>query len=234
MKIPQTMASTACTAANCSVCSTRTAVLFAGIEPKLLENIQHSIDEQRLPQGAILYRMGEAGRAIYTVREGLVKLTQYLPDGNERIVRLARTTDVTGLEALLGEPYQHEAIVEQDSEICRIPVEVVRRLELESPQLYRELMRRWQQALSEADVWLTELGTGSARQRMARLLLRLSHENGEGLCHLFSRKDMGAMLGITTESASRMVAEFKRSGLLHEQGNRFHCNRSALEHIASD
>ncbi|MFA7632452.1 MAG: Crp/Fnr family transcriptional regulator [Thiohalomonadaceae bacterium] len=223
-----------CTAADCSVCTMRASVLFAGIDPALLGRIQHSIDEQRMSHGDVLYRMGDPGRAIFTVREGLVKLTQYLPDGSERIVRLVRSTDVTGLEALLNQPYQHEAVVEQDSVICRIPVDVVRRLELDSPQLYRELMRRWQQALAEADAWLTELGTGSARQRVARLLLRLTDEPGEGLCCLFSRKDMGAMLGITTESASRMVAELKRLGALQEHSDRFHCDRITLEQIANE
>lgn len=211
----------------------RDSVLFAGIDPAVLARIQHAIAEQRRARGDVLYRRGEAGRAIFTVREGLVKLVQYLPDGSERIVRLVRATDVTGLEALVGQSYQHDAVVEQDSVVCRIPVDVVRRLELESPQLYRELMRRWQQALSEADAWLTELGTGSARQRMARLLLRLSDAEGNGLCALFSRRDMGAMLGITTESASRMVAELKRAGVLNEQTSGFHCDRGALECIAA-
>lgn len=234
MKLTQPVMTTWCETADCSLCTMRASVLFAGIDPALLGRIQHAIDEQHLLRGESLYHMGDAGRAIFTVREGLVKLVQYLPDGGERIVRLVRATDVTGLEALVGQSYQHDAIVEQDSVVCRIPVDVIRRLELESPQLYRELMRRWQQALSEADAWLTELGTGTARQRVARLLLRLTNDSGDGLCSLFSRKDMGAMLGITTESASRMVAELKRAGVLSEQAGSFHCDRTALERIASE
>jgi cAMP-binding proteins - catabolite gene activator and regulatory subunit of cAMP-dependent protein kinases len=234
MKLTQPVMTAWCETADCSMCTMRASVLFAGIDAALLRRIQHDIDEQRLLRGESLYHMGDAGRAIFTVREGLVKLVQYLPDGGERIVRLVRATDVTGLEALVGQSYQHDAIVEQEGVICRIPVDVVRRLELESPQLYRELMRRWQQALSEADAWLTELGTGSARQRVARLLLRLTDEAGNGLCNLFSRKDMGAMLGITTESASRMVAELKRAGMLSERAGSFHCDRAALERVAAE
>ena len=74
-------------------------------------------------------------------------------------------------------------------------------------------MSRWQRALSEADAWLTELSTGSARQRVARLLLRLVRDRESSECDLFSREDMGAMLGITTETTSRTIAEFKRQGL---------------------
>ena len=223
-----------CEEGQCELCSMRAAVLFAGVEQEVLRRIQHDIEERRVPRGATLYRMEEPGRAIFTVRQGLVKLLQYLPDGGERIVRLVRATDVTGLEALVGQPYQHDAVVEQEAVVCRIPLDVIQRMEGESPQLYRELMRRWQQALSEADAWLTELGTGSSRQRVARLLLRLSDAHGNGLCTLFSRRDMGAMLGITTESASRVVAEFKRSEMLRDNGGSFSCDREALEDIASE
>jgi CRP-like cAMP-binding protein len=51
---------------------------------------------------------------------------------------------------------------------------------------------------------------------------------------MFSRKDMGAMLGITTESASRVVAELKRAGVLSERTGSFHCDRAALERIAAE
>jgi len=54
---------------------------------------------------------------------------------------------------------------------------------------------------------------------VARLLQRLicgveTHE-----CRLFNREDMGAMLGITTETASRTIADFKRSGILNEKSH---------------
>jgi CRP-like cAMP-binding protein len=50
---------------------------------------------------------------------------------------------------------------------------------------------------------------------------------------LFSREDMGAMLGITTETASRTIAEFKRRSLLVETDpNRFLLDVPNLKRIA--
>ena len=102
-----------------------------------------------------------------------MKLVQYLPDGSQRIVRLLHSADVAGLEALLGQSYQHDAVVLQAASVCRLPIEVVKRLDRDSPKLHHELLLRWQRALTEADAWLTLLSTGTARQRVARLLLRL-------------------------------------------------------------
>ncbi|MCB2263606.1 MAG: Crp/Fnr family transcriptional regulator [Candidatus Thiosymbion ectosymbiont of Robbea hypermnestra] len=202
--------------ADCLHCPLRTSVLFAGLEEEDFESIHDPIDQFAIAPGTTLYHTGDSGDYLFTVRSGTLKLVQYLPDGGQRIVRLARVTDVIGLEILVGNHYEHDAIAIHRTEVCRYPAQVVRILGRKNPKLYRELMTRWQRALSEADAWLTELSTGSARRRVARLLLRLARDQTNGECELLSREDMGAILGITTETASRTVAEYKRRRLLVE------------------
>jgi len=202
--------------ADCVNCSLRASVLFAGLDAEDFERIHEPIDQFVIRPGTALYHAGDDGDYMFTVRSGTFKLVQYLPDGGQRIVRLARTTDVIGLEALVEESYHHDAIAVHTTEVCRFPARVVRSLVGENLKLHRELMARWQRALTEADAWLTELSTGSARQRVARLLLRLVRDQERSECELFSREDMGAMLGITTETASRTIAEYKRQSLLVE------------------
>jgi CRP-like cAMP-binding protein len=221
--------------ADCISCTLRNSVLFAGLEEKDFDLIHQPIDLYTLPAGATLYRSGDKEERMYTIRSGALKLVQYLPDGNQRIVRLVRATDVIGLETILGQPYQHDAVVLQPTQACSLPVSVVQALAESNPKLHKELLSRWQHALEEADAWLTELSTGSAKQRVARLLLRLVRNEEASECDLFSREDMGAMLGITTETASRTIAEFKRSSLLVEtRPNHFLLDIRNLERIAED
>ncbi len=202
--------------ADCLSCTLRNSVLFAGLEEQDFDKIHQPIDLYSLPPGSVLYRTGDKGDRMFTIRSGILKLVQYLPDGTQRIVRLLRPTDVTGLETLLGQGYQHDAVVLQPVQACSLPVSVVQALAQTNPILHKELLNRWQKALEEADAWLTELSTGSAKQRVARLLLRLVDNEQSSECTLFSREDMGAMLGITTETASRTIADFKRRSLLVE------------------
>jgi CRP-like cAMP-binding protein len=221
--------------ADCLNCSLRATALFAGLTEQDFKHVHEPIDQFLLQPGTALYHAGDRGSHMFTVRSGSLKLVQYLPDGGQRIVRLARATDVLGLEAILDTPYQHDAIVLQPTEVCRFPARLVKALGSENPALYTELMSRWQRALSEADAWLTELSTGSARQRVARLLLRLLRDRESSECELFSREDMGAMLGITTETTSRTIAEFKRQSLLVDLGaNRFLLDIPNLRRIAED
>ncbi len=222
---------------QCRYCAVRSSALFAGLEESDFRHIHQPIQpikDMALAPSDALYRMNEPGSTLFTLRSGVMKLAQYLPDGNQRIVRLLRDGDALGLETLVGPSYQHDAIALTDCEICAIPVEVINRLGREQPRLYQELMTRWQRALSEADVWLTQFSTGPARQRVARLLLHLACPAQDSHLLLFGREDMGAMVGLTTETVSRIIAELRRQGLLRDRGANLHeCNREQLQRIAN-
>jgi CRP-like cAMP-binding protein len=200
---------------DCLNCSLRSSALFSGLTEQDFSLIHEPVEQLSLKPGDLLYKMGDSGHHLFTVRSGLIKLVQYLPDGTQRIVRLVKSTDVLGLEMMVSDQYEHEAVVLRDSELCRYPKEAVTRLSQSNQVLHKDLMLRWQKALTEAGDWLTKLSTGSAKKRMANMLLQLT-ENDSSECYLLSREDIGSILGITIETASRTISEFKRSGLINE------------------
>ena len=221
-------------AADCRQCALRNTVLFAGLTEDDFSRLHRPVEQFVLQPGELLYGAGDTGNSMFTIRTGLVKLVQYLPDGAQRIVRLLKATDVVGLEILLGDKYQHDAIALQATELCQYPARAVNELSIDNPRLHHDLMERWQKALTEADAWVTELSTGSAKQRVARLLLRLVRDEDSSECMLFGREDMGAMLGITTETASRTIADFKRKNLIVEtSSNHFLCDVPNLERLVA-
>ncbi len=218
--------------ADCRNCSVRASALFAGLGEADFELIHRPIDQLVYPPGTPIYSAGDPAAALFTIRKGLVKLTQYLPDGTQRIVRLMRRADLIGLEAMIGETYQHTVVPLHPTELCRLPVEVVKRLSQSNPQLFHELMARWHRALSDADRSITELSTGPARHRVIRLLLWLTETSDDDRCDLFSREDLGAILGLTTETASRIMAELKRQGYISEpRPNQILCDVPNLKRL---
>lgn len=220
---------------ECVDCGIRHIALFSELTPDDLAGMHLPVTRLSLSAGDRIYQTDGAGRYVYTLREGVVKLEQYLPDGGARIVRLLGPGTALGLESLLDRPYEHDAILLQDAELCRIPVEEIHRLCVETPRLYRQLMARWHDSIRLADEWLTNMSTGSARTRLARLFLYLTDNGRRSRCGLFRREDLGAMLGISTETASRMVAEFKRNGAISQiRRNFYHCNMGVLVAIAED
>ncbi|HVI50451.1 MAG TPA: Crp/Fnr family transcriptional regulator [Candidatus Sulfotelmatobacter sp.] len=217
--------------ASCEDCGIRDLVLFADLDGQDLETIHLPIEDIHLAPGASLYGAGQEAVALYTVREGLLKQEQYLPDGTLRIVSLLRRGDVAGLEALVAAEYEHTTVALQPAKVCRLPKELVSRL---SPKLHRQLMNKWNGAVQRSHECTRELSTGTARQRVARLFLILAAADSAS-CRLFSREDMGGLLGITTQTASRIVAEFKRQGAVHEVApNLFERSLDALRRIAAE
>ena len=113
----------------------------------------------------------------------MVKLVHVTEDGANRIVRLLGAGASIGLELLEGaDNYHHTAIAITQVDLCKIPVSTIRQIEAEHTTLYRHIGTQLQDQLDLADQWIVALGTGSAKQRVAQLLLVLneffSDENG--------------------------------------------------------
>lgn len=220
---------------QCQTCGVRHLALFSDLAAEDFAELQLSIADLSFEPGGVLYTVGAPGQAVFTVRSGLVKLVQYLPNGGQRIVRLLRQGDTAGLEAVLDHPYRHAAITMTTALVCRIPATAIHQLNARAPQLCHQLMRRWQHSVDQADDWLTFLSTGTARARVARLLLYLKGSSCEPICQLFGRDDMAAILGITSETASRVIADYKRLDLVVPlPGHRFRCDWQRLEDIAEN
>lgn len=216
-------------------CAIRKRVLFADLSADELNEILQEIDDLVFQSGSMIYRHGDEGHALFTVRRGLVKLMRELPGGEQRVVRLLKVGDLAGIEAAIGSSYKHTAIAIGETELCRIPAPVIEQLEITHPTLALQLMVRWQNNLDDADRALVEFSTGTAEVRVARLLLHLSSLSHDDTCADIGRQDMGSMLGITTETASRVMADFRRRGAIGEtgRGERCHCDLDLLKRIAN-
>ena len=95
----------------------------------------------------------------------------------------------------------------------------------ETLQILEQFMGESQPSTSN-DIWVSRDG------KRAVLLLQLAEKDGTVL--LPSREDIGALLGITTEHASRTVSELKRMDAIFEvSGNRFRCDLDELSCISA-
>jgi CRP-like cAMP-binding protein len=109
---------------RCKNCAVRDLHLFSALK----EEDYAFIHELKFGKGGLLYRADESAKHIYTVLEGIVKLTQYSLNGDEHKVRLLGPGNVIGLEALIGQSYRHTASVIDTALICRIPTTVITNL----------------------------------------------------------------------------------------------------------
>ena len=79
------------------------------------------------------------------------------------------------------------------------------------------------------------LASGPAPVRVAQLLIHLAGSRADHSCFLPSRDDIGAMLGIASETASRVTAELKRKGWIRELDPRHvHVDLAALQAMVKE
>lgn len=209
--------------------------LFGLLESTEGPNAQRAIEVMDYSTGDAIYRQGQVGHHIHAVCKGLVRLEQKLPDGGTRIVRLLQAGSVFGLELMSNEAFMHSAVSVGKSRVCRTPAPSLQRLAEHDPALHQSLMQEWSVALQEADFVISHLSTGSARQRVARLLLHMSQSSRQdGICQAPPRDNMASLLGLTSETVSRTTAAFKRECMVTEECGVFTCDAQRLNEVSQD
>lgn len=200
---------------DCTQCDLRQQALFSALHESHLEHLQSAIGSAVIPVGAAVYRENAPATAVYTVGRGLIKLLKQGPAG-ERIVRLLGAGAAVGLEAYFHERYRHTAVAMRPTELCRIPLEVLRELQRRDAGLANGVLAQWQQQLESADRWLSELSQGVAAERIERLVAILAEMEGGAspLVQLPTTAEVASMLGITRESVSRALNGLRRARTL--------------------
>lgn len=220
-------------AAECVHCPVRERGLLGQADANGMLAIRANVDILRFPARTRIYAEKSAGEYVYSIRSGLVKLEQQSGDGRARIVRLATPGTTLGLELLFGTSYRHTALVLHSTDLCRIPVRLLRTLRDDQKELCDSLLRHMQQNIDAAGFEITQLSTGTAQARIARLLLHLSVDNATDARQWIMREDIAALLGVTLETVSRTISDMKRRGLISEEQHYFVFDRPELERIAN-
>lgn len=188
-----------------------------------------------------LYHQGNRIDTVFFITAGLLKLVAYLPNGRARIVRLHRPGSVLGLSGLRGQNHEHTASAITAVTALRLPISAIHHLREEDSESYVSLIERWHDYLQDADKWIVQFSTGPIRGRVARLLSFLKDfepDAEEGHIRLLTCEEMASILGVTSESVSRILADFKRQHILsHDDGNTnevYEADVERLRHIADE
>jgi CRP-like cAMP-binding protein len=205
----------------CAACEVRRTALFGALDPDTLDLIHAQIADLTLEQDQFVYGNGESGTSVYTIRSGIVRFERTTEGGARRIVRLAGRGDLIGQEVLLRRYYCDDAVACTPLQLCRIPRSLIEELGEREVALLHDLMQRWQHALDDAQDWITDLAMGTARRRMLHLLVKLAdHADATCVVWLPRREELAVMLDMAFETASRLISQLRREGVLEVLGHR--------------
>jgi CRP/FNR family transcriptional regulator, anaerobic regulatory protein len=207
--------------ASCSACSMHQLCLPMGLEDADMERLDRIIGRRRrVLRDERLYAMDEPFRNLYAVRFGHFKTYQVNAAGEAQITGFQMAGELLGMDAISGERHQCDAVALEDSEVCEIPFGNLEELFGQVPALLRHFHRIMSQEITREQNVMLLLGNMRAEQRFAVFLVNLATRyaaRGYSSTQFqlrMSREDIGNYLGLTIESISRLLARFRKLGLL--------------------
>jgi CRP/FNR family transcriptional regulator len=223
--------------ANCSACAVRVLCLAGGLDANGLSQLDTMIGRRRrVLRGEYLFRRGEAFSKLYAVHLGHFKTTHLNRQGVSRVTGFALSGELLGMSAIASAQHDADVVALEDSEVCEIPYERLAGLFSHSVQLLMQFHRLMSQEIAREQAAMLFLGNMPAEQRLAHLLLNLSNryaargQSPSSYLLRMSREDIGAYLGLTVESISRLIARFRTKGWIRlEHRDLQILDRAALE-----
>ncbi len=194
---------------------------FRDLPAPSVREINGRFTERGYTAGEIIYLEGAAATRLYVVADGHVKLMSHTTVGKDVMLDILNT----------GEFFGHLSHSEEDTyvetacahtPVCALSIEGhdFRQLLLDQPPVALKVVDIMAQRLREAHNMVRLLSVSGVDQRLAHVLLKLGSKLGQqdetGLLIQMplSRGDLAELAGTTAETASRVISQFQKAGLI--------------------
>lgn len=191
-----------------------------------------------IKKGEPLFEEGDRINGIFCIKDGVCKVSKMSENGRNQIISLIKKGDLLGERSLISdEPSNLKAVALNDMEVCFVPKEeIIRDLE-KNPDFTMSVLKDLAKTLKKSDNVIIDMAQKTVKQRLAETLIRLKDKfdmNDDGIINLqLSREDFANIVGTATESAIRLLSEFKKKGLVEFKGKEIKIlNAQELEKIS--
>lgn len=193
------------------------------------------------PKGAVVFREGNAAPGVYVLSSGRAKISISSADGKKLILRIAKGGDILGLYAgLTGRPFEATAEMVEGGRVDFISrqdlLNVIARQNGSGFNLLEVFSRQYSELVDHTRIIaLSE----SALEKLARLMMRWSHDFGERtedgirLRILLTQEEIAQIIGASRETVTRLFSALKRDDVIRVNRDVMWIRDScALAHLA--
>ncbi len=209
---------------DCRSCAIRSQTIFAELSDRELDTFERVRTLTRYKKKDRIFYQGEPCLGMHLICSGKVKLTKATQFGREQIVRITNPGELLEEKDLfIGDRHSVSALTLEDTQICFIKKEDFSNFLRSCPSVAMHFINELGKALSEAQAQIEALTFKSARRRLAEQLLELSKEYGHpvkdgiSLNIRLTREELAEMIGVTTETAIRLLSRLKQERLIEDQ-----------------
>ncbi|KJD33308.1 Crp/Fnr family transcriptional regulator [Tamlana nanhaiensis] len=216
---------------KCEQCIIRQFNALKSLHKEDLVRITSCKTSKVIKKGAVIFEEGENINGVFCIREGICKLTKLSPNGKEQIVRLVIKGDLLGQRSLVSNEVANlTAVAANDMEVCFIPKqEIVHNLS-RNINFSMDMLKSMADELKLSENIIVDMAQKTVKQRLAETLLYLRENFGEDingfLNIVLTREDYANIVGTATESAIRLLSQFKKEGLIATEGKKIKIENS--------
>ncbi|MEO8601964.1 MAG: Crp/Fnr family transcriptional regulator [bacterium] len=220
----------------------RQVPLLHGLGPNDLSGVAAAAQCREIERRRFFFRQGTIADAVYVLNRGRVKLTQSTPKQAHVLLRFIAPGEMFDLTSLDGQPYTLSAEATRWSQAVVWKVPTMIALMERYPSIAVNALREMAARLQELRERYRELATERVERRVAHALIRLAREagwrreSGFSLVDIpLSRQDLAEMTGTTLYTVSRILAGWRRDGIIESGRQRLAILQpSAVQAIAED
>lgn len=208
----------------CAVCPVRAASVIADLPRERLDDFTACGTTLLYKPRQVLFHEGTTADGLYLLCRGLVKLHLSNRFGRDYIVAVVGPGEVFGELSLDGSPYSTSAEALSETQVRHLPHRDLGRLLQREPRIGLRLVEAMSGALGETRRKAAALALEPAEVRMAALLADLTagaDARAAGPIRItlgYSRGELAEMIGVSTETAIRLLARLERQGVLRTRG----------------
>ena len=155
----------------CATCGSRVAGICKPMDAEALDEIASESDRLTLPARSVVFREGDSAVRVFSLINGIAKLTRLLPDGKQQVVGFRFPGDVIGYTTRREYPFDAELLT--SAQLCRLDRPRLDKLLSRYPMLERRLLDLCVQELAATQEQLVTVGRRPAEARVAAFLLSL-------------------------------------------------------------
>lgn len=201
--------------------------LLKNISSQDMEKVLGNIQILDVKRDDYIFKTGDLADYMYLILKGQVKIFHNTIDGREQILYVYKDKDfIGGLNLLEQESYLYYGQALTEAKILAIPRESFEEYILKDSEALKILLKKSFERIRWAEDLIQRLSTSNASMKTAGLLLRLKNSIGvetkEGIRLELSlnREELGNYSGLTRETITRKLGEFKELGYIDLIGNK--------------
>jgi CRP-like cAMP-binding protein len=194
---------------------------FANLSSEAVAEVNQLFYEHGYEPGRPIYYAGDPATRLYVVAVGKVKLLQHTLSGQDVLLDILTPGEFFGSLSVLGdETYPDTALAQTRACILAIAATDFQAILKRYPSVTVTALETVARRLKAAHEMIRQLSAHSVEHRIAAALLKLAEKLGEprpeGLLIQMplSRQELAEMTGTSVETASRVMSQFQKEGLI--------------------